>query len=564
MAHQLLTCKTTFDKSQRPLLFSFSGYEALSIPYEFTITVGVDTPCHHEWFERRMIHFTVCNSTGRRNLNGMVDAIEQLASREGGEYVYQLTLRPWIYSLRHHMDCRVFRQQSVLDVCRFWFDYFGIQSVDYTFLRKQYKKISYLVQFNESVYDFLSRLLAEYGIFYYFRFDDAGHTLVLVDGVHGYVNSGASDLLGACLEPDVRDLTVTYCPHPVDVCVVGGGLEMADAVPSSRISASGSLSSFAVMQKYYELGVDDQEVLHARAQVYEARERVYEQRCDFKSNDVTIQPGWLFGVQAEEVMRLVCVRVDYEVENTTAVASVSSLVDGRVRFRVQAIPATTRFVPPACSKPLFAGVHSAVVLNCESGMDHCDVSGRVKVRFHWDRHGLAKAPSSGWVPVVQDWAGTGCGMDFTPGVGNEVLVKYLGGDLDYPLVVGAVYNASNLSPSVGEGHEKVSLIRTRVQSGPADSANALVLDHAPGAQKFVWNGARDLLFEVQGDRVLLAANHVSSMAVGDIIDKVTCGTYFSQAKQSVVLQSGDNSIVLHADGIEIHGEKVTFNCSDGC
>jgi type VI secretion system secreted protein VgrG len=554
----VLDCQTSLGSYVNCRLMHFSGQEGLSESFDFQLLLGADNDCELSALVGKAIFFSAGCGDDVRNFNGKIYRLEQLNSQGGYRCVYRLTLRPWFDFLSTHQDCRVFYDQSVIDICRFWFDYFSIKSFDFRLLEKDYPKISYCVQFNESVFDFLSRLLAEYGIFYYYRFDADGHTLVLGDGIGAYVNSVRHYNLDPYAGGYLHNLSIHHQPDPVHICWIGEQSNHLSKDIKTTIEATGPWAFAAVNKTFYSHNKVDSHLMAIKSHLQKEREQVNRQVVSFDFSGVQIATATRLTISGVEES-VVVTQVAYDVSDAGAEVSKKQLKRSSVCSHIRAIPSGTRYVPDEISKPRFNGVHSAVISGDTLDQVRTDNQGRVRVRFKWDRHSCDNVSGSCWVPVIQGWAGAGYGLDFTPRVGHEVLVKYMDGDLDFPVVVGSVYNGSNVIPSMHLQQEKVSLIKTQFQPHSKVGENAFVLDHTPGKQRHLWEGGKDLLFSVKGDHLLETHSHVTSMAVGDITEDVLQGVYSTCVKQKIILQSGDSSVVIDPQGVDIQAHRVTFN-----
>ena len=227
--------------------------------------------------------------------------------------------------------------------------------------------------------------------------------------------------------------------------------------------------------------------------------------------------------------------------------------------QISAIPSQICCLPPLLPKPLFSGVHTATVIGPSRNDVYSDDVGRVKVKFHWD-HEQAPLCDVNWVRVVQPWAANESWCDYTPSVGQEVLVKYENGDLDCPVIIGAVYNGSNKPPYAEVSQKKVSVISTLVDHD-TKKINSICFDHTPGRQKFEYNAAEDLEHQIEGDYTIETKEHATVLASGNSL-RVDSGLFEHSAKQKVIYRSGSSALVIHPDGIELQADKITLN-SDG-
>ena len=146
-------------------ILQFDGSEAVSSFFSFVLVLAVDEPVEEGALLGKSLGFTLKCDQGKRKLNGIVHTIERLIPMKGVLHSYKVTLVPSFYLLVEHRDCRAYYNKSVLDIAQFWFDYFGLKNIDFSQLQSTYPAMRYCVQFNESVFDFLSRLFSQYGLY---------------------------------------------------------------------------------------------------------------------------------------------------------------------------------------------------------------------------------------------------------------------------------------------------------------------------------------------------------------------------------------------------------------
>src|SRR5690606_20946379 len=163
---------------------------------------------------------------------------------------------------------------------------------------------------------------------------------------------------------------------------------------------------------------------------------------------------------------------------------------GELQTSMDVIRAKTPYRPPAPRRPVVPGPETATVVGPPGEEIHTDRHGRVKVQFHWDRQGQRNEHSSAWIRVTQGWAGTGWGFMFIPRIGMEVVVSFLGGDPDRPIVTGCVYNGANTPPYPLPDEKTKSTIKTKSSVGD-DGSNELRFEDKAGSEEVYIHAQRD-------------------------------------------------------------------------
>jgi type VI secretion system secreted protein VgrG len=483
-----------------------------------------------------------------RYWHGIVSEFAQLtqASRTS---VYRATVRPWFWWLTRTADCRVFQDLTVPQIVESLFGEQGFS--DYTLrLSGSYRTWPYCVQYRETDFDFLSRLLEQEGIYYYFVHEADRHTLVLADGPtsHDLTQSYQkvtylSDARGTGATRDhvyrwlsrrsiqsgsyaLRDFDFE---HPQD------SLDVRRAISGGRAGADSEV--FDYPGEYRDLG-DGQHYANVRLQELQNRYERVEGGATARGLAVG-SAFYLRGFPRDDQNR------QYLVVATTTRLEATGRGVGREltpSFDVEfdALPAETPFRPARTTRrPRLAGPQTAVVTGPSGEEIWTDEYGRVKVRFHWDRHGSADEHSSCWLRVSQAWAGRDRGTLMIPRVGDEVIVEFLEGDPDRPIVTGRVYNARNLPPYELPADQTVSGIRTRSSPGGGPPPNEIRFEDKQGSEELLVRAARDLVTEVENDSSTSIA-HDEFLGVGNDRTTTVGASHSETVGASQTIQVGSN------------------------
>jgi len=244
----------------------------------------------------------------------------------------------------------------------------------------------------------------------------------------------------------------------------------------------------------------------------------------------------------------------------------------------ETIPATVTFRPERRSRrPEISGVQTALVVGPKGEEIYSDKYGRVKVQFYWDRDGKKDQNSSCWLRVSQDWAGKNWGSVFIPRIGQEVIVEFLEGDPDRPIITGRVYNAEQMPPYTLPDNQTQSGVKTRSSSGGGTSNyNELRFEDKMGSELILVHAEKDLQTEVEHDetrsvkhdrtttitnnetKTIEQGNESIELNQGNQTTKVDLGSIDTEAMQSITLKVGQSSIVIDQKGVTIQGMMISI------
>ncbi len=387
--------------------------------------------------------------------SGVVADIEQLASEDTGLSTYRIRIVPLLCLLSQRTNCRVFQQMTDLDVVLAMFEEWALPHESKC--EATYKTKKYRVQYQESDFAFVSRLLEDSGISFVLEQRESGTVVVLRDAPEAvapretpleHVNeptAGQIYATGLRAERRLRQGRSTFADH--DPRLPNQPL-LAQASSSSHPLES-RLESFVYTPgafKFGNAGAKDTPTADDRgrtrndpdeAQLIASRDAAARvarsQRFSFRSNCLELRSGTVLGLAnhpvAERFKKLLLTRVEF-----------SGTSDSDVAVSVEAVSAEISYQPDRTTiRPNISGVECATVVGPAGETIHCDEFGRVRVQFHWDRYGKMDELSSCWIPVNQPWAGEGFGMVNLPRIGQEVLVSFMGGNPEEPVIVGRIF-----------------------------------------------------------------------------------------------------------------------------
>ena len=515
-----------------------------------------------------------------RYYHGIVSHIECSGSRvtAAGDnedfFDYYLTIQPTAAFMKKRSNCRIYQNQSVIEIITDLFGQHGVIFKDNT--TASYPKYEYCVQYQETDLDFVTRLLQLEGIFYYFEHTESGHTLIIADATSAY---------SKCEEGTVKcysgSLSVSHVASwQSGLTMVNGAFsqkgydfKQPKKFPSGENSVA-TMPSQDIYEIYDYVGASEfnnraKAIADIRLEALQRDKYKFTGQGDCRSFCV----GKTFTFSAHEDSRYIgqsfvitSIRSQGNQPNQTG-ASQSSGDNYRNSF--ECVSASTPYRPSTLrSKPLINGVQTAIVTGDPGDEILVDNYGRVKVQFHWDREGQNDSKSSCWIRVSQNWAGNKWGAFFFPRVGQEVLVEFLNGDPDQPIISGAVYNADLMPPYTLPGKKTQSGIKSRSTKGGASSNfNELRFEDEKGKELLFFQAEKDHQLNVKNDqtdtignnrRTTIGNDNAVNIGNNQTVDvgktlNITAGT-------EIVFKTGGATITLKSSGaIDISGTNVTVN-----
>lgn len=519
------------------LIARLQGTEAISELFHFELELLAEKTVAFDQLLGQAVTVEVTQANGKpRYVHGIVTKLTQDGKVHGSEgkptmLRYQAEIMPQAWWLSRNCQSRIFQHQTVVDILKAVFT--GLD-VSYR-LVGIYPERNYCVQYRESDWAFASRLMEEEGIYYFFEYRPGGHTLVVADAARYPKLSGIQgpeNLVFNEADEGVRhgdSITVWRKTQELRP----GKFAFADhhfQLPNSRLGADAAVTATTnVGQVAHPLALGDAK----NVEIYDhtsgygkyfddvnksgsdqggtvqktftenqrlARLRMEQEqaqclRVTGVSDCVALTPGYTFHLQRhlDGDGGYLLTRVAHDVSVEETFASTSNVPSLRNEHRFVCIPEGVSYRPPLVTpRPKTEGPLTAKVVGPAGEEIFCDKYGRVKVQFYWDRDGQSDVNSSCWLRVAQTWAGTGFGSLCIPRVGQDVIVEFIEGDPDRPLVVGSVYNANNMPPYSLPSEATHQGFKTRSRNGSAANANELRFEDTLGQEAVHIHAEKDL------------------------------------------------------------------------
>ena len=447
-----------------------------------------------------------------RYINGYVARFGS-AGLKRGLRSYSATIVPWTWFLTRTSDCRIYQNTSVPDVIKDVFDRHGF--ADYKLrLNETYRVWEYLAQYRETGFNFVSRLMEQEGIYYYFTHENGKHTMVLADAPASH-DAMEGDPIPFYPPQEAESARGPHLSHwQVEREVLPGAVSLADynfeqpgtsLLVRSMKSLKHAASTFEIFDypgEYAEHGEGDRyagvriDEHHARREVIRSVGNVRRLSCGklFKISD---ERSYLDPADSNREYLLVGLGIEAsEPEDFAGGGGAGEAFS----ISMHSIPSAQTYRPGRTTpKPVVQGPQTAVVVGPAGEEIHTDEYGRIKVHFHWDRHGKADESASCWIRVAQAVSGKQWGALYTPRIGHEVIVEFLEGDPDRPLVTGAVYNAANKPPYVPKERATISTFKSNSSKGGA-GFNELRFEDKKGEEQVFVHGEKNLDIRIKNDR----------------------------------------------------------------
>jgi type VI secretion system secreted protein VgrG len=528
-----------------------------------------------------------------RHFHGLVTEFTQLSYGERF-HEYQLTLRPWFWFLTRTADCCVYQAMTVPEIFQKLCKKHGFSDFRLD-LKGTYQSLAYCVQYRETAFNFLSRLLEHEGIYYFFEHTAQKHTMVLVDDSASHKEcKGYAEVP---YYPPNTELNRRERDHLDSWTFVRsvqtGAFATTDFDLKSPATSLLKRQERALKHAHAKLEIFDYPAelpidadTDATALVAAGASQLVKIRLEeLQAGQMVAQGhGNAIGLAVGAQFKLTkypreSLNTKYLIVGTRLSIASNPHETGKepqtdTHVSTEAIELQTQFRPPRVApKPVIQGAQTATVVGKGGEEIDADDLGRIKVQFHWDRIGKKDENSSCRVRVSQDWAGKNWGSIYLPRIGQEVIVSFLEGDPDRPLVTGRVYNGEQKPPYALPANATQSGVKSRSSKGGGEkNFNEIRFEDKGGSELLHIHAEKDLTIDVENDatwRIGLNEDADKTgqgnfkMIVGQTADmkideslniKVTKKFVKVDAGEEITLVTGQSKINMKKDG------TITINC----
>ncbi|MGB5486109.1 MAG: type VI secretion system tip protein VgrG, partial [Lysobacterales bacterium] len=535
-----------------------SGDEAIGRLFNYNLELlSHDFELHFDQVVGQQVTVALDLPVDKRYFNGYITEFRYMGQTD--RYArYQATLRPWFWFLTRTSDCRIFQEKKVPDIIKDIFQEHGMSDVEYR-LRGTYREWEYCVQYRETDFNFISRLMEQEGLYYYFEHFEDKHMLILTDEVSthtpfpqfetipyhspsGQVSAGISDHLQywavtQSIQPE------SYAIKDFDFKNPGGDLLSILMQPGDHAFPIEQPEIFDYPGEYNQRSDGDS---YVEIRLQELRSQ--HERVSGGGPCRGLSAGCLFTLmeypREDQNKEYLVLSVSHQINDTSYVSNGGGIADELYQCQVEVMDSTVSYRQVRSTpKPIVQGPQTAIVVGRESDEIYTDEFGRVKVQFHWDRYGERNENSSCWIRVSQLWAGAKWGGMHIPRIGQEVIVSFMEGDPDKPVITGRVYNADCMPPYDLPANKTQSGIKSRSsKDGTSGNFNEFRFEDKKGSESITLHAEKDLNTTVENDE---SRNVINTRAV-------TVG-------------AGDNARPTETiESLQVHGQRlVDIRGNDG-
>ena len=573
----------------------------------FTLSVSVVSPLPSVSFKEYLglaASLTVTrNGTRIRTVQGLLASAEQ-GNTDGNKTWYHFIIRPEMWVMTLNQDSRIFREQSVPEILATLLKEAHIKCDKKFYQDELHQKRHYITQKRESAYEFWCRLAAEEGISFWFEegpklFYSDNH-LGMTAGIHLTYNPQA--------DTDISDSTASSWRYTERLC---GDIQIhKDYNPQNpsyplQHEVTGEVHhQHATFESYGRFQQDEQGKPFTQLRYEQSQNQ--RQTGTAGTNCFALRPGKIFSLKNHPSadMNAAWQVISVSHRGVQPLADNSGGEGTTFSNTVQFIPGTQEWRPPFRYKPTADGDELATVVGPPGEEIYTNEQGAVKVYFHWDRRGNPDHSGSCWLRVAQGWNGDGFGFMSIPRIGQEVIVSYLNGDIDRPIITGCTYNGRNRPPLNLPEEKTRTTFRTKTHKG--EGFNELRFEDLSGQQEIYLHAQKNLAINVlnsRGERInydrttsighddeLVVANNRTltveghqahkttgnyqaqiegdhhQILAGDLVERIqgavstdASGDITLQSKGKITLKVGGSFIVVHGGGIDIKGPVINLN-----
>jgi len=554
--HRLITITTPLGDDVL-LLKSFNGLEAISQLFHFSAELLSEN--HSIAFTdivgKKVTLNIELSDKSNRHWNGYVSRFSW-AGRDDRFTRYQAEIVPWFWLLTRTADCQIFQQKTIPEIIKKVFQDHGFQDFqDRT--QASYPLREYVVQYRETAFNFVSRLMEECGIFYFFEHEKNAHKLIFADKSQVHKNCPVQHKVRFDYNPGTTHLGEDL----VQSWDAGQELRPGKYALNDYNFQTPNTSLLANVQTVDEIGgntsyeIYDYPGIHTKkdegdtiTKIRMEEEEAVHYVITGSGNCRSFATGYKFHLDGHTRGDQ---NGDYLLTELTHAASVGGSYSGSgddspgtYTNHFTCIPFAVPFRPQRLTpKPVVQGPQTAVVVGPSGEEIYPDKYGRVKVQFYWDRLGKKDENSSCWIRVSQPWAGKNWGAINIPRIKQEVIVEFLEGDPDRPIITGRVYNDDQMPPyTLPDNMTRTTFLTRSTKGGGSSNFNELRFEDKKGSEQIFMNAEKDMDLRVEHDSREFVGNDRSLFVQKDQKEKVGGEQDIQIAKDQNEKVGGDASL----------------------
>lgn len=539
------------------ILDQLYGYECVNEPYCFTLNM------HSQQLGLNFddiigSNFTVEFEYGhnKRYFGGIVGEIEQLQSVEndkGLQAHYQLKIYPRLWLLKFGCDHQIFQNKTTIEIIKSVLQEQGVTQIEDKTTSCGHTEREYCVQYRETYYDFVCRLMEEEGIFYYFDHTKNGEKLILHDDSSTLDAAEASSLRqmnstsGEPLYNEIVNLNVAQQVVSKRFATADYNFKTASTKLYNKVTGEGVGGQVYRYPGIYLDSTGGDDVASHRVQELEW----FKKTVKGTSTAPKFAPMYTFSVTNHPRPDANDAYVLYEIIHSLDMTSTQEHYIYKNDFK--AFPSNVTYRSPIITpKPIIPSTQTAIVTGKSGEEIWCDEYGRIKVKFHWDQSGNDDEKSSCWIRVAQLWAGSNWGGLWTPRVGMEVVVTFLEGNPDRPLITGCVYNSDHMPPYAKDEPTKSTIKSNSTKEG-GEMNNELRFEDKKGAEEIFIHAQKDMNTVIEDNRTLKIndGDDTSDIMAGDrtvTLHAEKRDKRDQRGNDTLILSKGSRTVKLNAEG----------------
>ena len=516
------------------VLSRFDGYENISDNFEWNVEALLNAdedPVDPQKLIGKPCHVVMDGLSGdARYFHGLCSEIRFLGWEEG-HMQYRLVLRPWTWLMTRESVCQIFHEQNVEDIIKQVFNDRGFSDFQFK-LSKSYDPIHYCVMYQESPYDFVCRMMEKFGMFFFFECTDSKHNLIIIDDQNSATTIGAYEPIDFFPETDSGSWDPRITEWQTEGRLRTAKVEVDDYFyekPNVALEKIGtakdspSHSHNALVQYRYPTGHYDAGVGQLLADVFTDVERADAQRKFCAGFAPLMHAGGAFTLgkhpSDDENIKHMVVAARHSATQSWFNTGYSTGSSSEYFGSYEAVDHSLAYKAPLDTpKPRIFSAQTAEVIKSKNAPSDeeidVDDEGRILVRFHWNPKKGGDGQCSCRVRVAQLWAGSGWGGVWIPRVGMEVVVEFIQGDPDRPLVTGCVYNGNNKPPINFPDDKTQSTIKSQSSKGgtSADNFNEIRFEDKKDDEEIYIHAERDRLMHIEhDDDIIIGSNQTEKI-----------------------------------------------------
>ncbi|MDP2573528.1 type VI secretion system tip protein TssI/VgrG [Vibrio penaeicida] len=573
LKHQSRSLIAKLSDNKNYIVTQLIGEERVSEGYLFSFSIAANSEIDVKVLGKP-VNVAFNQPSGKRYFTGLCSSLQFTGhSREKQQFYYQVEMVDPFKLLTYRRSRQVFQNMTTKQIIEKLLGESELKSFVQFSVSGSGKKHEYCVQLDETDQAFILRLLANEGWLFYVRHQSSKPLVVIGDSNQRFEKLTHSALSyqegGNKALPTLSTWSHSYQIGTGKVSLADHTQALAEKFESGERKSAESYASTALSQELFAYGLENKnEARDAAKRQMEALD-LQKSASHSASSIAELACGYKFKLENHPLKSMnqeyVISRISHQISSEESHGDIS------YSNQFTCIPDSLVFRPERREKPRVHSLHTAVVTGPKGEEIYCDKIGRVKVQFHWDRNGKNDENSSCWLPVSQELASKGFGTQFTPRVGDEVLVQYIDGDPDRPVITGSLYNKNNAAP-YSSGSQ--SGIKTRsTPKGGSKQGNELRFEDKKDKEQVFLHAEKDWVLDINNDsqstikgmKTTKVEKSVSVSAKEDITieseKKLTAKSkdnWTGDSSKDLSLNAGSNVNVSAKSTVSVDGSQVSI------